>query len=109
MRATVVIAVEGPVLVGSRGDLERRVAKSGPGPVVIDLTHAEYIDAVGVATLVDLAGRLHTEGRALALAAPGRALRRLLALTRLDARLAAFATVAEAIAAVEVGKGEDDP
>ncbi len=102
---TVVIGPRGPVMVGSRRELERRVRKEGAGAgrVVIDLARAQHIDAEGIATLIELAARMRTEGRELVLAAPGKGMRRLFELTGLDARIPVRATVAAAL-----GEGGDE-
>ncbi len=103
---SVVIAPQGPIMVGSRRELERRAEEEGAGAgrVVIDLTGAEHIDSEGIATLIGLAARMRKEGRELVLAAPGKGMRRLFELTGLDARIPVRATVAAALG----GEGEEE-
>ena len=112
MRDSIVIGPRGPVMVGSRRKLERRVEEEGAGAgrVVIDLTRAGHIDSEGIATLVQLAARMRKEGRELVLAAPGKGMRRLFELTGLDARIPVRATVAAALGEEgdEGRSGEDE-
>lgn len=95
----VVVQVAGEVDLVTADDLEEIVAAgiaSGPTALVLDLTGVSFLDSAGLAMLV----RGHAaagERVAFRVVATQRAVLKPISLTGMDAMLAVFATVAEAL------------
>ena len=75
----------------------------GGRQAIIDFSRVSSIDAAGVGVLPGAAARAAARGGSLQLAAAGRQVRRVLALTGLDRSIPLAATVAEARAALRSG------
>jgi anti-sigma B factor antagonist len=71
-------------------------SQSGTTLVVLDLGDVAFLDSVGVSVIVGGHKRLRHAGGRLHLAAPTSTVRRVLGLTRLDAIIPTFETLAEA-------------
>ncbi|MFM8566831.1 MAG: STAS domain-containing protein [Gemmatimonadota bacterium] len=83
-----VIAVDGPLIVGNRQELKQTVldrVEGGVRKVVVDFAGTAYIDSSGLGVLVSLAKRLRELGGDLRLAALSDDLLTLFELTKLDA------------------------
>lgn len=95
-----VIAVEGPLIVGNRQELKQEVldrVESGVRKVVIDFAGTAYIDSSGLGVLVSLAKRLRELGGDLRLASLSDDLLTLFELTKLDALFQIAASRARAL------------
>ena len=64
--------------------------------VVLDLERVEFLDSVGLSVIIGGHKRLQRRGARLHIAAPRSIVRRVLGLTRIDALIPTFDTVAEA-------------
>lgn len=83
----VIIAVDGPLIVGNRQELKQQVLdriEAGTRKVVVDFTGTGYIDSSGLGVLVSLAKRLRELGGDLRLAGLNEDLLTLFELTKLD-------------------------
>jgi len=84
----VVARIEGDIECGSAGDLGRVLLEELPDAalgLVLDLTDVRYVDSGGVRVFFELAARLATSGRPVALAVPETSpVRRLIKITRLE-------------------------
>lgn len=97
----VVARVEGDIDFGSAGDLGRDVLRDMSDAavgLVVDLTDVRYVDSGGVRVFFELAARLETSGRRVALAVPEMSpVRRLIKITRLEEAVLLCTTVQECI------------
>lgn len=87
-RGVPVAAIDGELDIASVGDVKgtllRAVDESAPG-LVLDLTHARYLDSAAVGVLFELAETLRRRGQTLRLVLPDEALmRKTLLLTGVD-------------------------
>lgn len=98
----VLVAVSGEIDVTTAGQLRGRLEGPAGGgqQVIIDFGRVSFIDAAGARVLARAAARAAARGGSLQLAAAGRQVRRVLALTGLDRSIPLAATVAEARAAL---------
>lgn len=83
----VIIAVDGPLIVGNRQELKQQVldrVEAGSRKVVVDFAGTGYIDSSGLGVLVSLAKRLRELGGDLRLAGLNEDLLTLFELTKLD-------------------------
>jgi anti-sigma B factor antagonist len=103
----VLVTVSGEVDVTTAGQLRGRLEGPAGGgrQVIIDFSGVTFIDAAGVGVLAGAAARAAARGGSLRLAAAGRQVRRVLALTGLDRSIPLAATVAEARAALRSDPG----
>jgi anti-sigma B factor antagonist len=102
----VLVTVSGEVDVTTAGQLRGQLEGPGGGRrVIIDFSRVTFIDAAGVGVLAGAAARAAGRGGSLRLAAAGRQVRRVLALTGLDRAIPLAATVAEARAALRSDPG----
>jgi anti-anti-sigma factor len=92
-------SITGQTLPGLEAASEPHLVATGPG-VVFDLSQVGFISSEGLGFFVKVGKRLGDQGRAIALAAPARAVDRLFRVVGLDAVLPLFKTVAEASAHV---------
>ena len=65
--------------------------------VIVDCEHVEFVDSVGLETLLDLQQRLASANGAVRLAHPDDTVRTILRLTRLDNTLEACDTIEDAV------------
>lgn len=98
----VLVTVSGEIDIATAGQLRSRLAGPADGgqQVVIDFSRVSFIDAAGADVLAGAAARAAARGGSLQLAAAGRQVRRVLALTGLDRSIPLAATVAEAQASL---------
>lgn len=103
----VLVTVSGEIDVATAEQLRVRLAgPAGDGRrVIVDLSGVSFIDAAGARVLAGAAARAAARGGSLQLAAAGRLVRRVLALTGLDQRIPMAATVAEARATLRSDPG----
>lgn len=76
-------------------------AEARAGSVVIDASELRHMDSTALGVLVGSMRRLHTENREICFVKPGPRIVLLLELTHLDALFPTYATVADAVAAME--------
>ena len=76
-------------------------AEKNAGSIVIDAADLRHMDSTALGVLVGSMRRLHAEGREVCLVQPGQRIVLLLQLTHLDALFPTYATVADAIAALD--------
>lgn len=97
----------GHVTIAPHGDLDLATAPAlreelvtasaeGASLVVLDLEHVEFLDSVGLSVIIGGHKRLQHQGGQLHLAGPRSLVRRVLGLTRVDAMIPTYETVAEA-------------
>ncbi len=79
--AALILHVSGEIDIATAGTLEE-AARAHGGPVVLDLAEVRFVDSTGVRALIDVLA----EGGPAAMYRPSPAVRRMLALTRLDDR-----------------------
>lgn len=105
----VLVTVSGEIDIATAGQLRGRLdgLAGGGQQVIIDFSGVGFIDAAGAGVLARAAARAAARGGSLQLAAAGRQVRRVLALTGLDRSIPLAATVAEARAALH--SGADSP
>lgn len=103
----VLVTVSGEIDVVTAAQLRDRLAGpvGGRCQVIVDLSRVSFIDAAGAGVLADAAARAAARGGSLQLAAAGRRVRRVLALTGLDRSIPLAATVAEARAVLRADPG----
>jgi anti-anti-sigma factor len=98
-----VVSVGGEVDLGTAGELSDHVAaamqQAGPH-LVLDLADVSFMDSSGLKVLLATRKRVQLVGGHLALAAPGRSVRKVLSVTGLDQAFPVSDTVDEALAAV---------
>ena len=103
----VLVTVSGEIDVTTAGQLRGRL--DGPvsrgRQVIIDFSRVTFIDAAGAGVLAGAAARAAARGGSLRLAAAGKRVRRVLALTGLDRSIPLAATVAEARAVLRSAPG----
>jgi anti-anti-sigma factor len=91
-----VIAPEGEIDIATVGDFRESLseaARSGAGPVVVDLSGVRFIDSSGLGAIVEAHARLRRDRRPLSVVAPqGTAAAVLLDLAGLRSRLPIFET-----------------
>ena len=104
-RGHVLVTVSGEIDIVTAGQLRGRLAGPAGGgrQVIVDFSRVSFIDAAGVGVLADAAARAAARGGSLQLAAAGRQVRRVLAVTGLDRSITLAATVAEARASLRSG------
>lgn len=84
---TVVVEVDGQLIVGNRHELKRMVLaalEDGARRFVIDFTRTGYVDSSGLGVLISLSKEVRAAGGDLRLASLDEDLRTLFELTRLD-------------------------
>jgi anti-sigma B factor antagonist len=94
-----VVAIEGHLVVTNRQELKQAVGEAveqGVRLVLLDCTHAAYIDSSGLGALVSLKRQLREVGGDLRLVALHEDLRSLFEMTRLDQLFPSYATLADA-------------
>jgi anti-anti-sigma factor len=99
----VVVSVGGEVDLGTAGELSDYLvdAMRQAGPhLVLDLGDVSFMDSTGLKVLLATHKRVQLLGGHLALAAPGRSVRKVLAVTGLDQTFLVTDTVDEALAKV---------
>lgn len=99
--STVVVDVEGQLIVGNRHELKELVLKELEGGVrsfVVDFTRTGYIDSSGLGVLVGLSKRVREADGTLQLSSLGSDLMRLFELTKLDTLFTIRGSVEEALA-----------
>ena len=98
-----VVSVAGEVDLGTAGELSDHLAgaiqQAGPH-LVLDLADVSFMDSTGLKVLLATHKRVRLLGGQLALAAPGRSVRKVLTVTGLDQTFLVRDTVDEALAAV---------
>ena len=101
-RGHVLVTVSGEIDIATAGQLRGRLeGPAGSGQqVIIDFSRVSFLDAAGAGVLAAAAARAAARGGSLRLAAAGRQVRRVLALTGLDRSIPLAATVAEARASL---------
>jgi anti-sigma B factor antagonist len=101
-QGTVVVAVEGQLIVGNRQDLKQKVLDAldgGAKRFVIDFTKTGYIDSSGLGVLVSLSKKIREQGGELRLAGLNEDLQTLFELTKLDTLFTIARSPEEALAA----------
>ena len=73
-----------------------RLSTTGPTLVVLDLARVEFLDSVGLSVIIGGYKRLQHQGAYLYLAGAHALVRRVLGLTRVDAMIPTFDSVADA-------------
>jgi anti-sigma B factor antagonist len=103
----VLVKVSGEIDITTAPQLRGRLEGPADGgqQVIIDFSRVSFIDAAGAGVLAGAAARAAARGGSLRLAAAGRRVRRVLALTGLDRSIPLAATVAEARAALRSDPG----
>jgi anti-sigma B factor antagonist len=98
----VLVTVSGEIDIATAGQLRGQLAGPADGGqrVIVDFSQVSFIDAAGVGVLARAAARAAARGGSLQVAAAGRQVRRVLALTGLDRSIPLAASVAEARAAL---------
>ena len=100
-----VAALVGDIDIACSADIEGRLAaelERAPDLVVLDLSRTTYLDSSGIRMIFSLARTLQTQARAFRLVVSDEAIvRRVVILSRLDAAVPIFATLDDALAAVE--------
>lgn len=79
----------------------RQLAEKGTRGVVIDLASVSYVDSAGIGALVSAYSTVRSSGGSLALANVGKRVADLLQITKLYTVFSVYASVDEAVAAVE--------
>jgi anti-sigma B factor antagonist len=104
----VLVTVAGEIDIATAAQLRGRLAGPADGgrQVIVDFGGVSFIDAAGAGVLAGAAARAAARGGSLQLAAAGRQVRRVLALTGLDRSIPLAATVAEAQAVL---RSDPDP
>jgi anti-anti-sigma factor len=101
-----VAVIQGEIDLSNADDLGQRLLPEVPAGglgLVVDLSHATYLDSSGVRMLFELARRLEARGQRLRLAVPhGAVIRRLLDLVQIGQ----LAVVASDVAAARAADGE---
>jgi anti-anti-sigma factor len=77
----VVVRARGEIDVACSTQLGRALAAFGGRPLVLDLSQVSYLDAAGIAVVVDTDRRLRQRGARLVLRDPAPIVRRLLQIT----------------------------
>ena len=98
-----VVSVGGEVDLGTAGELSDYLiaAMQQAGPhLVVDLSGVSFMDSTGLKVLLASNKRVHLVGGHLALAAPGRSVRKVLAVTGLDQTFVVCDSVDDALATV---------
>ncbi len=86
----VVFRLRGELDMATAVDLRSRLAEElgkGPGAVAVDLTELSFVDSSGIGALLVASRRAQEAGCSFVLHSPGRAVRRALQLTGVDALL----------------------
>ncbi len=105
----VAVRVSGELDLATVGDLEETVEgalSEHPGPLVIDFTDCGFIDSSVLSVLVKVRRRLDGSIPAPFAVVAGDQPLEVLRLTRLDHEIPVFATLADALSALEGGGGE---
>jgi anti-sigma B factor antagonist len=87
---SVVVCADGELDLATAPAMRQALAQAtgdGPADVVVDLARVTFVDAAGLAPMVDAADAVRAAGGRLQLASPSRMLRRVLALLDLEERL----------------------
>jgi anti-anti-sigma factor len=98
-KEVLVLQVAGEIDLATVARLRERLHEHVPGVhqmVILDFTEVSFLGACGISLLVEIADQAHAAGIALRLVAPGRAVRRALAVTGVDKLLPPNATMANA-------------
>ncbi|MGZ4610243.1 MAG: STAS domain-containing protein [Actinomycetes bacterium] len=106
-----VVSVGGEVDLGTAtqlGDYAANALQEAGPSLVLDLTDVAFMDSTGLKVLLACHRRAQLAGGALGLAAPTRAVRRVLTVTGLDATFLVRDTVAQAVEAVASARMADD-
>ena len=106
LRGAVIVQARGDVDLCSAPALERHLSAvlAGQAPaIVLDLSAVTFLDCAGLRVLLAARRRAASQGSPFSLAAPQRAVTRLLQLTALDRHFTVFPTVAAAVAAGDSG------
>ncbi len=99
--STVVVDIDGQLIVGNRHELKELVLEELEGGVrsfIVDFARTGYIDSSGLGVLVGLSKRVREVDGTLQLSSLGRDLMRLFELTKLDTLFTIRGSVEEALA-----------
>jgi anti-anti-sigma factor len=100
-----VVRMTGMVTAGDGSQALHEALEHGendrPGSIVIDAAELRHLDSTALGELVGSMRRLHAAGREICLVQPGQRIVLLLQLTHLDALFPTYATVADALAALQ--------
>jgi anti-anti-sigma factor len=99
--AATLVAILGEVDLATVAQFRERLDLVADRDVVMEMSGVALLSAVGLRALLDLQDRLAAVGAGLVLAAPARPVRRVLTVTRLDARLPMAPTVEDALIVLE--------
>lgn len=108
----VVLSVHGDAdlhVVARLRDQLAEVIDRDPGVLVLDLSHASFLDSTAIAVLLRAMKRMHARGGRFRLVVPRSDLRRVFELTLLDRVFALDATLQEALAAPKDGRRDAAP
>ncbi|MBW2618382.1 MAG: STAS domain-containing protein [Deltaproteobacteria bacterium] len=98
-----ILVVEGDLVAIESSLLEEKTlqaTESSPQAIIFDLSQLSYIDSVGLGMIVQLNKKLSGMGVRLCFCCLSESVKRLFAVTRLDAVLEIFADVEEAATAI---------
>jgi anti-sigma B factor antagonist len=86
-KEVLVLQVAGETDLATVARLRQRLYEQVPGihqVVILDFTEVSFLGACGISLLIEITDQAHAAGIALQLVAPGRAVRRALAVTGVD-------------------------
>lgn len=96
----VILTLSGRLTVSEAPDLRQKIhalAAAGQFNAVLDLTHIDYIDSIGLGTLVGCLSSLKKQGGALKLVNPNKRNAELLLMTQLNTLFEVFDGVEDAV------------
>ncbi len=102
-----ILALHGPLTLQNGFEFQNDLARHKPAVLILDLTDSPYMDSAGLGQLMNYYVSAEKNGRKLLLAGVNERIRALLQMTRVDALLKNYATVAEAEGTGRTGGSAD--